>query len=205
MLGLLVNWLAGGAARLHHLLLRRRLHDVAEALDAAEHRHRRRRRRLPADDRLGRGDRRRSASKPVLLFLIIFMWTPPHFWALALYRADDYARAGMPMLPVVAGAARDAPPDPALFAGAGAGRRRALAARLSPAWSTASSRSSPARLMLVALARAALPTASRADARRPSSCSPISILYLFVLFAVLLIERASARSSGVCMDERHER
>jgi len=40
---------------------------------------------------------------PVLLFLIIFMWTPPHFWALALYRTQDYARAGLPMLPVVAG------------------------------------------------------------------------------------------------------
>ncbi len=39
------------------------------------------------------------------LFAIIFMWTPPHFWALALYRADDYADAGVPMLPVVAGAA----------------------------------------------------------------------------------------------------
>src|SRR6266436_2028899 len=40
----------------------------------------------------------------ILLFLIIFFWTPPHFWALSLYRADDYARAGVPMLPVVAGA-----------------------------------------------------------------------------------------------------
>jgi protoheme IX farnesyltransferase len=41
---------------------------------------------------------------PILLFAIIFMWTPPHFWALALYRSGDYARAGVPMLPVVAGA-----------------------------------------------------------------------------------------------------
>ncbi|MDI4663609.1 heme o synthase [Xanthobacter autotrophicus] len=41
--------------------------------------------------------------EPVLLFAIIFFWTPPHFWALALYRADDYARAGVPMLPVTAG------------------------------------------------------------------------------------------------------
>src|SRR4029453_12094296 len=41
--------------------------------------------------------------EPILLFLIIFFWTPPHFWALSLYRADDYARAGIPMLPVVAG------------------------------------------------------------------------------------------------------
>ena len=41
--------------------------------------------------------------EPLLLFLIIFFWTPPHFWALALFRCDDYARAGVPMLPVVAG------------------------------------------------------------------------------------------------------
>ena len=41
----------------------------------------------------------------VLLFLIIFMWTPPHFWALALYRCRDYERVGVPMLPVVKGPA----------------------------------------------------------------------------------------------------
>ncbi len=40
----------------------------------------------------------------IALFLLIFMWTPPHFWALALYRTGDYAKAGVPMLPVVAGA-----------------------------------------------------------------------------------------------------
>ncbi len=40
---------------------------------------------------------------PVLLVAIIFMWTPPHFWALSLWRSDDYARAGVPMLPVVRG------------------------------------------------------------------------------------------------------
>jgi len=40
---------------------------------------------------------------PLLLVLIIFLWTPPHFWALALYRSEDYARAGVPMLPVVRG------------------------------------------------------------------------------------------------------
>ena len=39
----------------------------------------------------------------ISLFLIIFMWTPPHFWALALFREDDYAKAGVPMLPNVAG------------------------------------------------------------------------------------------------------
>jgi heme o synthase len=41
----------------------------------------------------------------ILMFLIIFMWTPPHFWALALYRCRDYERVGVPMLPVVAGLA----------------------------------------------------------------------------------------------------
>ena len=40
-----------------------------------------------------------------LMFALIFMWTPPHFWALALWRAGDYAKVGVPMLPVVAGAA----------------------------------------------------------------------------------------------------
>ena len=41
--------------------------------------------------------------EPLILFAIIFVWTPPHFWALALYRSEEYARAGVPMLPVVAG------------------------------------------------------------------------------------------------------
>jgi protoheme IX farnesyltransferase len=43
-------------------------------------------------------------SEPLFLFLIIFLWTPPHFWALALTRAGEYGRVGIPMLPVVAGA-----------------------------------------------------------------------------------------------------
>ena len=44
------------------------------------------------------------ALMPVLLFALIFVWTPPHFWALALYRTADYDKVGVPMLPVVAGA-----------------------------------------------------------------------------------------------------
>lgn len=43
------------------------------------------------------------AIEPLVLFLIVFLWTPPHFWALALIKSDDYSRAGVPMLPVVAG------------------------------------------------------------------------------------------------------
>jgi protoheme IX farnesyltransferase len=41
--------------------------------------------------------------QPLLLFMIIFLWTPPHFWALALYKNEDYTRAKVPMMPVVAG------------------------------------------------------------------------------------------------------
>ena len=44
-------------------------------------------------------------TEAMLLFLIIFAWTPPHFWSLALYRTEDYARAGVPMLPVTHGKA----------------------------------------------------------------------------------------------------
>ena len=43
------------------------------------------------------------ALAPIILVAIIFMWTPPHFWALSLWRCEDYARAGVPMLPVVKG------------------------------------------------------------------------------------------------------
>ena len=43
------------------------------------------------------------APEALLLFLIIFAWTPPHFWSLALYRTEDYVRAGLPMLPVTHG------------------------------------------------------------------------------------------------------
>ncbi|RYE13099.1 MAG: protoheme IX farnesyltransferase, partial [Rickettsiales bacterium] len=41
--------------------------------------------------------------EPILLFLIIFIWTPPHFWSLALYKSDDYIAANIPMLPVIKG------------------------------------------------------------------------------------------------------
>ena len=52
-----------------------------------------------------------------LLFAIVFVWTPPHFWALSLVLRDDYATAGVPMLPVVSGARRDPAADPVVDAG----------------------------------------------------------------------------------------
>ena len=50
-------------------------------------------------------------SRPGSCLLIIFLWTPPHFWALALYREGDYARAGVPMMPNVKGEALNTPAD----------------------------------------------------------------------------------------------
>ena len=51
---------------------------------------------------LGRGDRVARAAR-VVLFAVVFVWTPPHFWALAMRVRDDYAAAGIPMMPVVRG------------------------------------------------------------------------------------------------------
>ena len=61
----------------------------------------------------------------IALFLIIFMWTPPHFWALALHRAGDYAKAGVPMLPVGRRQGRDQAPNPDLYVAARAAQLRA--------------------------------------------------------------------------------
>jgi hypothetical protein len=92
----------GSAARLHDLLLRRRVHDMAEAAHAAEHCHRwcRRRAATVSGWTAATGD---IGLEPFILFLIVFLWTPPHFWSLSLNRTEEYARAGVPMLPVVAG------------------------------------------------------------------------------------------------------
>jgi protoheme IX farnesyltransferase len=119
----------------------------------------------------------------ILLFLIIFFWTPPHFWALSLYKTDEYARAGVPMLPVVAGAAET--------------RRQILiySLALMPVGM------SPWLLGYAGLLYGAVATASGLlmaglalqVSRRPSEQAAkrlfaFSLLYLFVLFAVLLIE-----------------
>jgi heme o synthase len=124
--------------------------------------------------------------EPVLLFLIIFFWTPPHFWALALYRTEDYARAGIPMLPVVAGDASarwqillytlilvPLGVAPWLFSFTGA---------LYGTTATA------AGAIMLALGWQVL--RERRPAERASrNLFTFSILYLFLLFAVLLVER----------------
>jgi len=101
-LGMLVNWVAGGLLAftiffyvvIYTLLLKRRTAQNIVIGGAAG--------ALPpvVAWACATGS---VAVEPLLLFLIIFFWTPPHFWALALFRSDDYARAGVPMLPVVAG------------------------------------------------------------------------------------------------------
>jgi protoheme IX farnesyltransferase len=120
-----------------------------------------------------------------LLFLIIFFWTPPHFWALSLCRTEEYARAGIPMLPVVAG------PDET--------RRQILiyAIVLAPigaapwllghAGSTYGAVATAGGLLMVALAWRLWRSPSRQIAQRLFA---FSILYLFLLFATLLVEQA---------------
>jgi protoheme IX farnesyltransferase len=123
--------------------------------------------------------------EPLVLFLIIFLWTPPHFWALALNRSDDYARAGVPMLPVVAGRAATtrqiliysgllalASELPWLlgFAGAIYGVTVAICGAL---------------FLLLARQLSRSIEADRSTARR---LFVFSIFYLFALFAALLID-----------------
>jgi len=120
----------------------------------------------------------------ILLFLIVFFWTPPHFWALSLLRIDEYARAGVPMLPVVAGAA--------------ATRRQILlySVLLVPVgaapWLLGYA---GLAFGLVALVAGALLAAlSWQLDRKPSELMArrlfaFSIVYLFALFAALLVER----------------
>ena len=124
----------------------------------------------------------------VVLFLIIFFWTPPHFWALALYRSRDYERVGVPMLPVVAGG--------------GETRRQILiySALLAPLGVT------PAFIGLggiaylvtaVALGAVFLALAVKVyrvrEGREADHAAKelfgFSLLYLFALFAVILVEQ----------------
>jgi heme o synthase len=119
------------------------------------------------------------------LFAIIFMWTPPHFWSLALYRSEDYARAGVPMLPVVAGKAET--------------RRQIViyAALLVPLTTAPYALGVAGPLYLgVALALGAvfLATSLRVwlDHRDRAAMRnfKVSILYLFFLFVALIADRA---------------
>ncbi len=126
---------------------------------------------------------------PVLLFLFVFLWTPPHFWALALFMKSDYAAAGVPMLPVVSGerttrtqiglytipmAAVAILPWPLGLTGALYG----IAAVLLTGWFA---------LLAVRVSRR---TTHADDAMKPEKALfKYSILYLFVMFGALVVDR----------------
>ncbi|MSO88795.1 MAG: protoheme IX farnesyltransferase [Rhodospirillaceae bacterium] len=124
---------------------------------------------------------------PLALFAIIFMWTPPHFWALALYRADDYSRAGIPMLPVVAGV-KETKRQIVLYT------LLLLPLSLTPAflgaagWVYASGAVVLGTFFLIGAWRVWWDETD-ASARRLFG---YSILYLFVLFALLMVDHAPA-------------
>lgn len=125
--------------------------------------------------------------EPLVLFLIIFLWTPPHFWALALFRAGDYQKAGIPMLPVVAG---DRATRRQIFAYtiglALVGLLPWVLGMAGPAYAAVS-----AILGLEFIRRAwrVLHDQDRLANRAAKQLFGYSILYLFALFAGLLIER----------------
>ncbi len=126
---------------------------------------------------------------PVLLFAIIFAWTPPHFWSLALFVRSDYAKAGIPMLPVVAG------------------RKTTRLQIHLYSWVLVAISIAPWALGLVGAIYGATATVlgavfvalaiavQRNDAEDPAAMKPekrlfaYSILYLFALFAALVVDR----------------
>lgn len=129
---------------------------------------------------------------PVLLFAIIFMWTPPHFWALALFIKSDYAKVGIPMMPVVRGQAST--------------RKQILvySVLLVPVaaapWfigGTGAIYGFIAIALSLAFLALSIPVATRisedGDAMKPEKrLFAFSIIYLFALFAALVVDRVAA-------------
>jgi protoheme IX farnesyltransferase len=127
------------------------------------------------------------ALAPLVLVAITFLWTPPHFWALALFRSDDYARAGVPMMPVVAG-------KPSTRRQIFAYTLALLPVGLAPA---ALGFAGPLYLGAASLVSmwffyGAVRVLFERDAVKEPAAKKlffISIAYLFVLFAALIVER----------------
>jgi protoheme IX farnesyltransferase len=129
------------------------------------------------------------ALAPLALVAIVFVWTPPHFWALALWRSDDYAKAGIPMLPVALGKT--------------ATRRQILLYALVlaplgtvPAWIGLGGPLYLATAVLLGLmlaGQSVLVLREQDEVREPAArrLFAISLAYVFALFAALIIERLS--------------
>jgi protoheme IX farnesyltransferase len=128
----------------------------------------------------------------LILFALIFFWTPPHFWALSLYRAGDYAKAGVPMMPVVAGA-RETKKQmllytlvlwPIALAPVFLGLTGVVYGVLALVFSV---------LFTLAAVRVWYDSGD-ASAKRMFG---FSILYLFLLFAVMILDRAPGLAGGL--------
>ncbi len=127
----------------------------------------------------------------VALFAIVFFWTPPHFWALSLYRTDDYAAAGVPMLPVVAGARET--------------KRQMLLYTL-VLWPVAAAPwllgvagavyGVPALLLSAIFTGSAVQVWRDEGERSARRMFAFSLLYLFLIFSLLLIDRAVGCAGG---------
>src|SRR5262245_65102540 len=123
------------------------------------------------------------ALEPLVLFLMIFLWTPPHFWALSLNRTNEYARAGVPMLPVVAGRAETK--RQILIYSIMLFPISLLPWALGFAGTIYGVTSAVCGMAFIALALR-LVMSSEGDRRAAHRLFVFSILYLFVLFAALL-------------------
>lgn len=138
-------------------------------------------------------------SAAILMFLVIFVWTPPHFWSLALFRNDDYADVGVPMMPVVAGDAST--------------RRQILAyavllapISVAPAFTSAGG---PVYLIVSLIANAAFLAGALRVARRDAAAAQadryrvekklfgVSIFYLFALFSAFIADAALKNATGL--------
>ena len=126
---------------------------------------------------------------PMLLFALIFLWTPPHFWALALFVRSDYAAAGVPMLPVVAGPkvtrAQILLYSVPMAAVAVAPWALGLAGAIYGVAAIALSAVFLVLALRVAISRETDPAAMKAELR----LFAFSILYLFALFGALVADR----------------
>ena len=129
--------------------------------------------------------------QPLVLFLIIFLWTPPHFWALALNRCDEYARAGVPMLPVVAG--RAATTRQILVYSAFLAIASVLPWALGFAGAIYGAIAAIGGALFLGLAFQ-LSRSGEADRRAAHRLFVFSISYLFVLFAAVSIDRSANAS-----------
>ncbi|HEX9648591.1 MAG TPA: heme o synthase [Alphaproteobacteria bacterium] len=131
--------------------------------------------------------------EPMLLFLIIFLWTPPHFWALAILKAEEYGRAGVPMMPNIAGPAST---RRQIFVYALA----VAACALLPAalgFAGIAYGVAAALLGLEFLRRAWRLLRADRDLAPARRLFGYSIFYLFAIFAALLIERLLVPATGV--------